>query len=170
MRLLIFALALLLSGCWVGDGLYSSSDASQAIPAGIYSAINSDGETRLERVTILPNGLTQIGVGDETGFYGFAPLDRDNRRFVAWYHKDDGSSDDRTQLYLLLERRSADEFLLDIPQCKGELADIARRAGAKIEQGTADACEFATRASLEAAMRQIQISKDAVRIVRLRGK
>jgi hypothetical protein len=171
MRLLILlAMTLLLASCWVGDGLYSSRDARQPIAAGIYRTIAGDETTRIEKVTLLPNGLTEIGDGDGKGFYGFVPLDKDNRRFVAWFRKDEETPQDHGQLYMLLERRSADEFALYLPECKGELAEIARKAGAKIEEGSTDACQFPTRASLETAMRQVQISGDVMRIVRVRDK
>jgi hypothetical protein len=71
---------------------------------------------------------------------------------------------------MLLERRSAAEFVLYVPECKGELAEIARKAGATISGGTTDTCQFPTRASLETAMRQVQISGDVMRIVRVHDK
>ena len=168
MRLLILTAALLLTGCWVGDGLYSSRDARQPIPAGIYRTTNGDERTEIEKVTLLANGMTQIGDGDGKGFYGFTPLDTGNRRFIAWFRKDEETPQDRGQFYMLLERRSADEFVIYLPECKGELAEIARKAGATIETGTVDVCHFPTRTSLENAMRQVQISGDVMRIVRLR--
>jgi hypothetical protein len=170
MRRLILLAALLLSGCWVGDGLYRSSDARQPIAAGIYRMTNGEDRIQIEKVSLLPDGLTQIGDGDGKGFYGFAPLDDQNKRFVVWFRKDEETSEDRGQVYMLMERRSAGEFALYLPECKGELAEIARKAGAKIEESAADTCEFPTRASLETAMRQVQISGDVMRIVRVRDK
>jgi hypothetical protein len=169
-RLPLFTATLLLAGCWVGDGLYSNRDATQPIPAGIYRTSNGEDRVQIEKVTLLSNGLTEIGDGDGKGFYGFAPLDGENRRFVAWFRKDEETPQDRGQLYLLLERRSADEFVLYVPECKGELAEIARKAGAKIEEGSADTCMFPTRSSLETAMRQVRISGEVMRIVRVRDK
>src|SRR4051794_5524610 len=104
MRLLILAATMLLTGCWVGDGLYSSSDARQPITPGIYRTIDGDEMTRVERVAVLGNEMTEIGDGDGRGFYGFAPLDKENRRFVTWYRKDEESPQDRSQFYMLLER------------------------------------------------------------------
>lgn len=170
MRFLVLVAALLLTSCWMGDGLYSSDDARQPIPAGIYRVTARNEKPHIEKVTLLPNGMTTIGDEDGKNLYGFAPLDSGNRRFVAWESKDDDSPEDRAQLYTLLERRSADEFVLFLPQCTGALGEIARRAGATIEKGTVDACLFRTRASLESAMRQVQISGDVIRIVRLRDK
>ena len=170
MRFLILAAALMLTGCWMGDGLYSSGDARQAIPAGIYRATARDEKPHLERVTLLPNGMTTIGDEDGNNLYGFAPLDSDNRRFVAWYRKDEASPDDRAQLYMLLERRSANEFVFSFPQCNGALREIAQGAGATVEKSTVDTCLFPTRASVEAAMRQVQISGDVIRMVRLRDR
>jgi hypothetical protein len=170
MRLLILAAALMLTGCWMGDGLYSSDDARQPIPAGIYRATARDEKTHIEKVTLLPNGMTTIGDEDGKNLYGFAPLDSDDRRFVVWYRKDEDSPNDHTQLYMLLERQSADEFVLYLPECKGELAELARKAGATIEEGTTDVCHFLTRSSVETAMRQVRISGDVMRIVRVRDK
>jgi hypothetical protein len=169
-RLLLLFATLLLAGCWVGDGLYSSRDARQPIRPGIYRTTAGDDRMQIEKVRLLPNGLTEIGDGDGRGFYGFAPLDKENRRFVAWYRKDEETPQDRGQLYMLLERRSADEFLLYLPECKGELAEIARKEGATIEEGSTETCQFPTRASVENAMRQVKISGDVMRIVRLRDK
>ena len=170
MRVLVLLAALLLTGCWAGDGLYSSSDARQPIAAGTYQATNPDGQTRLENVVLLANGMTRIGDTDGKGLYGFAPLDGENRRFVAWYHEDSGNSEDRAQLYLLLERRSKDEFVMYMPTCDGEDAAVATKAGASVEKGSVNTCTFPTRASVENAMRQIRVSKDVIRIVRFRGK
>jgi hypothetical protein len=170
MRFLIVAATLMLTGCWMGDGLYSSDDARQPIPAGLYRVTSGSEKVRLERVMLLPNGLTKISDEDGDGLYGFAPLDQRNGRFVVWYHKADESPDDRVQLYMLLERRPAREFVLYLPKCDGDLAEIARKAGAAVEEGVTNTCQFPTRASLEAAMRQVQISGDVIRIVYLRDK
>ena len=170
MRFLVLVAALLLTSCWMGDGLYSNDDARQPIGAGIYRTTSGEDRIKIEKVTLLPNGLTQIGDGDGKGFYGFAPLDKENRRFVAWLRKDEETPEDRGQFYMLLDRRSADEFVLYLPECKGELAELARRAGATIEKGTTDVCHFLTRSSLETAMRQVRISGDVMRIVRVRDK
>jgi hypothetical protein len=147
MRYLVLAAALLLTGCWVGDGLYSNGDARQPIPAGIYRTTSGEDRIKIEKVTLLQNGLTQIDDGDGKGFYGFAPLDKDNRRFVAWFRKDEQTPEDRAQFYMLLDRRSADEFILYLPECKGELAELARKAGATIEEGTSAVCHFLTRST-----------------------
>ena len=170
MRLFLLLAALLLAGCWEGEGLYSSRDSRQPIAAGTYRATNGDGESRLENVTLLANGMTRIGDVEGKGLYGFAPLDREGRRFIAWYHEDNDSADDRAQLYLLLERRSKDEFVMFMPKCDGADAEIAQKAGASVEKGGIDTCHFRTRASVEAAMRQVRISGDVIRIVRARDK
>jgi hypothetical protein len=170
MRLIIFLSALLLAGCWAGEGLYSNQDAKQPIPAGTYRATDPDGKTKLENVSRLANGMTRIGDDEGKGLYGFAPLDKQNRRFVAWYREDNQSPNEKAQVYLLLERRSNDEFVLYFPDCKGENAEIARKAGATIEKGGVDTCHFLTRASVETAMRQVRVSDDVMRIVRVRGK
>jgi hypothetical protein len=170
MRFLVLLAALLLTGCWAGEGLYSNTDAKQPIAAGTYRATNADGETKIENVSLLANGMTRIGDTDGKGLYGFAPLDRQNRRFIAWYREDNGSPNENAQIYLLLERRSNDEFVLYFPDCKDANAEIARKAGATIEKGGVDTCHFRTRASVETAMRQVRISGDVIRIVRVRDR
>src|SRR4051794_24178207 len=129
MRYLVLLAALLLPGCWAGEGLYSNGASRQAIPAGLYRATNNDGETHIEQVTRLANGLTRIGDSEGKGLYGFAPLDREKRRWVVWYREDNDSGNERAQLYMLLERRSNDEFALYLPNCEGENAELAQRAG-----------------------------------------
>jgi hypothetical protein len=170
MRFLIVAAALMLVGCWMGDGLYSSYDARQPIPAGIYRATARDEKPHLERVTLLPDGMTNIGDGDGNGVYGFAPIDGQNRRFVVWYRKDPESPTDRAQMYMLLEKRSNDEFVMYLPCCNGADAEAARRTGAKVEDGVSKTCVFPTRASLEGAMRQIQNLDEVIKIVRVHDK
>jgi hypothetical protein len=170
MRFLIVVAALMLGGCWMGDGLYSSGDARQPISAGVYRATARDEKPHLERVTLLPDGMTRIADEDGNSLYGFAPLDSDNRRFVVWYRKDPESPTDRAQMYMLLEKRSDDEFVMYLPSCDGADAETARSTGAKIEDGVSKTCVFPTRASLEGAMRQIQNLDEVITIVRVHDK
>jgi hypothetical protein len=170
MRCLIYLAALLLAGCWEGDRLYSIGDARQPIPAGTYRLTAADGETGIEQISLLASGLTQLGDKDRKHLYGFVPIDGQNRRFVVWAYHDKEAGGERSQLYLLLERRSNDEFALYMPRCIGDEAEIARRAGAVIENGTVSVCKFPTRASLESALRQIGASNDTMKIVRVREK
>jgi hypothetical protein len=166
----IFVAAFLLAGCWAGEGLYSASDAQQAIPPGMYRATNDEGESHLELVTILPNGMTQISEEEGKSLYGFARLDDQGRRFVAWYRKDEASSNERAQLYMLLEKRTNDEFSLYLPRCDGEDAEIAQKAGATVEKGMVNTCIFQSRADVEKAMRLIQHPEKLIRLVRVRDK
>jgi hypothetical protein len=168
MRRFILLAFLLLAGCWTGEGLYSNSDAHQPIPAGAYRATNPDGQVRVETVTLLPDGMTRIGDNEGKGVYGFAPLDHDNRRFVAWYQAENAGPEDHGQLYLLLERRSDDEFLMEFPSCDGEAADVARRAGATVKTGSVAECQFPTKAAVEGALRQLPMTDDAMKMVRIR--
>jgi hypothetical protein len=57
-----------------------------------------------------------------------------------------------------------------LPSCDAADAEAARRTGAKIEDGVSKTCVFPTRASLEAAMRQIQNLDEVIKIVRVRDK
>ena len=171
MRFLVLIAALFLTGCWAGEALYSDSDAKQPIPAGSYRAINEDGKDGVENVVLLPNGMTQIGDPDGKALYGFAPLDDQNRRFIVWYRENnDNAADARGQVYLLLERRSNDEFVMYMPKCDDLDSEIAAKAGAIVEKGAIPTCHFKSRASLETAMRQLRPTKDLIRIVRVRGE
>jgi hypothetical protein len=128
------------------------------------------GETHTERVSLLPNGLTEFADKDGSQLFGFAPLDAKGSRFVAWDRDADAAPSDRTQGYLVLEPRPNSEFLLYMPSCAGIEEEVARQSGATIREGTVNECRFPTRASLENAMRQVRISRDAVRLVRVSNK
>ena len=169
MRLLISFAALMLSGCWTGDGLYSDGDARPAVPSGIYQ-MSYAGETHTERVSLLPNGLTKFTDEDGTQLFGFVPLDAKGTRFVAWDRDSEAPPSDHTQGYLVLESRANGEFFLYMPNCIGNEAEIAKRAGATVRVSTVNECQFPTRASLETAMREVRISREAVRLVRTPGK
>jgi hypothetical protein len=153
-RLLLIALGTLaLTGCWIGQSLYSPSDAFAAIPAGVYRAITRDEPERAYQVTLLPNGLTQIRSGEDASVYGFAPLDQDT--FVAWAQIDGAKPGEDNQFYALMARQPGGTFLIYPPSCADEQAEIARKNGATIGTGIAPACRFGTRSSLERALRQM---------------
>ena len=170
MRRLIAALALLLTGCWMGDGLYSAGDATSAMPPGIYRVTESNGNSRTDRVSLLPDGMTQIEAesGGNHDIIGFAPLDSEGRAFVQWGTPSGERSN--VQTYNLVERHANGEFVFYMPSCEGEEAEIARSAGATVEPGRdLTTCRFHTRASLESAMRRLTIRPDRVfvRMVRV---
>jgi len=153
-RVLLIALfSLALTSCWIGRSLYSPTDARTAIPPGVYQAIAPDEPKRVYRITILPSGLTQFDTGEKQEVYGFAPLDRDS--FVGWAQVEDAPADAENQMYGLLVRQPGGGFMIYLPECKDEQAEIAREAGAIMEGGTSPACRFPTRAGLEKAMRQL---------------
>ena len=111
LRFLILAAALMLTGCWMGDGLYSSDDARQPIPAGIYRATAPDEKPHLERVTLLPNGMTTIGDEDGKNLYGFAPLDDANvERFCELLHRMTQETDTR---YLIVTHNAVTMSRMD---------------------------------------------------------
>jgi hypothetical protein len=153
-RVLLIAFAsLALTSCWIGRSLYSPSDARPAIRPGVYQATEPEKDKRVYRVSLLPNGLTQFDTGEKAEVYGFAPLDRNT--FVFWVEIDDAGPKDPNQLYGLAVRQADGVFMLYLPECKDEEAEIARKSGATVETGTSPACHFPTRASLEKAIRLI---------------
>jgi len=149
--LLVGLIFVALSGCWVGRNLYSPSDARTVIPPGAYQATGPGAPKRLYRVSILPNGLTQLDGGEKKEVYGFSPLEHDV--FVGWVQVEDAGPEDDNQLYGLLVRQSGSVFMVYAPECRDEQAEIARKSGARIETDTSPVCHFPTRASLEKAMR-----------------
>jgi len=174
MRLLLIAIAALgLSSCWVGRSLYAASDATAAIPPGIYRSTAPGEVARVYRVSILPSGMTQFDTGEKKEIYGFAPLDANRATFVAWMEIDDEPSaqsdeKDANQLYALMVRGADGSFTIYAPDCTGTQADIARKAGAGIEQGSSPACMFPTRASLERAFRLLpRDARKAMKLSRL---
>jgi hypothetical protein len=162
-HLLIALLSLALGSCWFGDRLYADSDARSALVPGFYR-VSAPGEKPGEvRISILPNGLTQMADSDGSGadIYGFAPLDPQRGTFVGWHGDDKGSgSAEGKQLYLLGQRRNDGSFVIYVPFCDGAEAQIARRTGASIEgdgkPGNPETCRFRSRAALENALRQLR--------------
>lgn len=126
-----------------------------------------DGETHREAISVLPSGLTGMADKDGKTAFGFAPLDGEGRRFVAWERDRDAPPGDNSQTYMLVERRANGEFVWYFPKCGGDEAEIAQRAGAAVHKGTVDECRFPTRASLESAMRNVEISGEVMRLVRV---
>src|SRR4051794_13239651 len=116
MRFLILIAALTLSGCWTGDGLYSDGDARPALSPGTYET-TYDGETHRETISVLPSGLTEVNDKDGKTSFGFAPLDGEGRRFVAWERDRDAPPSDNHQTYMLMERSTNGEFAWYFPKC-----------------------------------------------------
>jgi hypothetical protein len=170
MRLVVPVVALLLTGCWEGNGLYSSGDATQPVPAGTYQLIIPDKKAEVAHVSILANGMTQVSEDDGKVEYGFAPLDRGNRRFVAWSEEKGDGPAQRPQIYTLIEKRSDSEFVLYPPRCDGREETVARGAGAALKTGIFNTCHFSTRTSVEKAMRQLRVSGRVIRFVRIGDK
>ena len=161
MRSFLLALACLtLTGCWYGIGLFSASDSRPVIPAGDYLATAKDEPTRTMRVSILPDGLTQFDGGEKKETYGFSPLDPASGSYVMWLsvkNEDPKASDEpgEYQIYLLMVRVRAGEYRIYPPDCKDADSEVARANGATIDPGPSSSCHFTTRASLEAALRQL---------------
>ena len=165
-RLLIGLLSLALAGCWIGEGLYTNSDARVGIEPGLYRVSAHSKPPQLTRVRLLANGMTEMTDKDGADVYGFAPLERGSERFVVWFNdKGQERVAKPAQFYFLGQKRADGSFVLYIPECSGEEAEIARRAAAVVEEesGTSG-CRFKSRASLEAALRQLH-PKDENRLM-----
>ena len=122
-RLLLVVLpAVALGGCWIGTNLYATSDARPALPSGVYRAVEPGGSAKVYRVSLLPNGLTQLDDGKDKIPYGFAPLDAGGRSFVAWLEVDeDQASQGATapnQFFGLLVRRAGGTFVAYAPPAR----------------------------------------------------
>jgi hypothetical protein len=173
MRLLLIALLpFALAGCWTGTRLYSASDARPVIPPGAYKAVSPDADSETFQVSILPNGMTQFGDGEDKDEYGFAPLDPAKGMFVAWEIERDSSAHENAtnenQTYALVVRQPNGTFLAYLPSCTDEEAEIARKNGAVVESGIAPTCAFVTRAGLEQALRALpQDEKSAMKLERV---
>lgn len=160
MRALIAGLAaLLLSGCWIGDAFYPETEARPAVEPGSYRVSNLRGEAPNDRmqVSIRPSGMTRLANDRdrEITLIGFAPLDSEGNDFVAWIDsRDEGTG---TAFYGLLRRLGDGDYLLVFPNCDETVA-IAEAAGATASDPAegARACRFASRQSLEAALRQLR--------------
>ena len=169
----LILLSLTLSSCWAGTNLYSVSDAGPAIPPGVYEFTMPDEPPKVARVTTLANGMTQFDWGEEKESHGFAPLEPAHGTYVTWDEpKADPSELKGTtapnQFYMLMVRQSNGDFVFYPPQCTDAGADVARKAGATIEQGTVPICIFPTRASLEAALRLVpRDDENAMKVKRI---
>ena len=150
----ILIMPLLLAACWAGTGLYSDSDARPALTPGTYRMEAGD-EGQEVQVSILPSGLTQFEAKGERekGIYGFAPLDEAGHAFVAWFTS--GEARESEQAYTLVEKHPDGRITFYQPSCQGEEASVAKAAGAAIRSGMIPTCQFASRASLELAMREL---------------
>ena len=149
MRALAMAAALLLSGCWEGPLFYSASDVVRPLEPGQYELSSPDDAPELVSVTIAADGMTMIQ-GDRMGF---VPVDPGASTFIIW--GDPETPEERAHVqYLVMQRLSEREYLLDIPQCEAEERRIALAAGAQlIEERNINVCRFASRAALHRAVR-----------------
>ena len=155
-RLLLILACLGLTGCWYGDRLYTPSDAKPVMRPGVYRATIEDEPTKVYRVSIEADGMTRLDGGESPDLMGFSPLDPQNGTYVAWLPlKDKDKSDERgeLQIYLLVVRVGTDEYRFYPPECKDAAAELAKKNGATIEDGTSPACRFSKRADIEKALR-----------------
>jgi len=161
-RLFLVFAGLGLTGCWYGDRLYTPSDAKAAIRPGVYRATIENERDKVYRVSIETNGMTKLDGGETPDLMGFSPLDTAGSKFVAWLPlKDKDTSDERgeLQIYMLMVRVSVDEYRFYPPECKDAAAEIARKNGATVEEGTSPACRFTSRADVEKSLRQLPLDE-----------
>jgi hypothetical protein len=153
-------LAFLLTGCWVGQGLFSDRDAKRVIEPGVYRSAAPGEEAREVRVSILPTGLTRMSDPadgeNEDDAYGFSPLDGGQRKFVGWFSKENDQNGERVQIYFLLQKVGPAAFTIYIPECKGATGALAKTAGASVDTGTAATCAFRSKDAVKRAMLQLR--------------
>jgi hypothetical protein len=153
-----FAAILFLSGCWLGDALYTEADARPGIVPGRYRVITPDGAAKVMLVSLRADGMTRIDLEDEPGnpsFFGFAPLDAAAGTYVAWW----SPPRSRNQLaYALVRRESGGVYVALLPRCL-ETQAIVTAAGGTVRPGaSAPTCSFPNRESLAAALRALAVS------------
>ncbi|MBW0006553.1 MAG: hypothetical protein JO335_02450 [Sphingomonas sp.] len=160
-RLLILLACLALTACWYGDRLYTPSDARPAIRPGVYRATAEDEAPKAYRISIEPDGMTKLDGGETTDLMGFSPLDSVRGTYVAWLPLKDKEPDERgeLQIYLLMMRAGPDEYRIYPPECKDSGADLARKNGATVEEGTSPACYFTSRSDVEKALRSLPLDE-----------
>jgi len=157
-RLLVAMLAVLLSGCWFGYGLFTESDARVVLTPGVYRLAEPGRASHDVRIAILPSGMTRLDdpeSDDGDAVYGFVPLAGSNR-FLVWMGKFGKPSEQLTQIYFFGERRGAGSFAFFVPSCADEDGQIAVAAGAVIESGSAPSCRFPNKAAVLRALAQVR--------------
>lgn len=151
MRRLILLLALPLAGCWEGGIFYAASESRPALPPGVYQIVPTDdpADTGTAQVSMLNNGMTQIGDEKGTNVVGFAPLG--GSYFVMWLPQQEQS----WALYALFQTE-AGRYRFVVPFCDKTKA-IAAAAGAKVAPDPKiPICRFRTRAQLEDGLRHLE--------------
>ena len=170
-RLLIAMLAMLLSGCWFGYGLFSERDARALLAPGVYRLVEPGKASHEVRVAVLPSGMTRLDdpqSDDGDAVYGFVPLGRGDR-FLVWVGKFGKPSEQLTQIYFFGERRGAGSFAFFVPDCADADGQIAVAAGAVIETGSAPSCRFSSKAAVMRALAQVEPNEsDTLLLTRVR--
>jgi hypothetical protein len=159
---LVALLALALSGCWFGDGLFADSDARAVLEPGVYRLTEPGTAAHDVTIAILPSGLTKLDDpegddGDAT--YGLVPVPGSSGRILGWFTKDGKPSSEQTQLYFLGEKRG-DGFAFFIPGCDGSDGQIAIAAGAVVDGGSGRSCRFTNKASVLKAIANVKPKED----------
>ena len=166
MRALLVVATLLLGGCWEGPAFYAASESVPAIDPGGYRAILPDHHEEVVRFWVASDGMTRIEGEDPDKSYGFRPVDSDGQRFIIWAR--DAHAEGDTS-YAMLERSGPGAYSIYIPRCDDADGQVAAAAGAqRIVDQVVQECRFPSRASLEAAIRNLHpVPARAARLVRL---
>ncbi len=159
---LVALLALALSGCWFGNGLFADSDARAVLEPGVYRFTEPGKAAHDVTISILPSGLTKLNDpesddGDAT--YGLVPVPGSSGRILGWFTKDGTPTSEQTQLYFLGEKQG-DGFAFFVPGCEGSDGQIATTAGAEVEGGSGRSCRFTNKASVLKAIAQVKPNED----------
>jgi len=174
-----FGLLLALAGCWTGEAFYTAAEARPAIAPGDYATTSMTPEdTGRVRVSRRADGFTLFtpiradgsrNEGDAVAV-GFAPLG--GGLFVAWLGEADSHAfANIVRPYGLLAPAGEGGWRLVVPACDAT-ESLARGAGARVaNDGQTETCHFATRAALEAALRQLASRDDpAIRLMPWTGR
>ena len=159
LRLLaLLSLAMGLSGCWYGQGLFADSDARAIITPGIYRLTEPAKSAHDVTISMLPSGMTKLSdpeSDDGDAAYGFAPVPGKSGRFLGWFAKADKPSQQQAQIYFFVEQRG-DSFAFFVPGCDGVDQGLATGAGAVVESGSSKSCLFSDKQSVLKAIAQVQ--------------
>jgi hypothetical protein len=151
-------LAIGLSGCWFGDGLFADSDARAILVPGVYRLTEPAKSAHDVTISVLPSGMTKLDdpqSDDGDAAYGFVPITGKSGRLLGWFTKAEKPSQAQAQIYFLVEKRG-DSFAFFVPGCEGADQQLATGAGATVESGFGKSCRFTDKQSLLKAIAQVQ--------------
>jgi hypothetical protein len=170
-KLAILLLPLLLSACWMGPEFYQQSEATRALPPGLYKSagsyerFNDDDDAQVTtrvRISYTADGHIKArsqSDSDDVSEGILVPIDEAAGLYVVQMGLNEdmkwlGDPGDNTYIYGLIRIRG-DRYRLSLPRCDGP---HRVRPGSHVYVGGILSgyaqCSFPTRAAFEAAMEE----------------